>query len=169
MRIAVSNASPLILLAKVGALGILTFFFDKIFIPPAVYRETVGESMEETHADALLIKNLVDEQRIVVKVDFRHVLDEKGFSSSNLHPGELEALELALSLSDEKVVLLDDEEARKIARSFNLHVKGTLGLLIDYRKAGQVDKPGALILLDELNKIMYMSADLYREVCKNLQ
>nr|MDO8088699.1 hypothetical protein [Candidatus Sigynarchaeum springense] len=169
MRIAVSNASPLILLAKVGALGILTFFFDKILIPPTVHKEVTNEGHEQIHPDAILIKKLVDEQRIVVRADFQHVLTERRFSSSNIHPGELEALELALSLKDEKIILLDDEEARKIARSFNLHVKGTLGLLIDYRKAKQVDKPGALVLLDELNKIMYLSADLYRVVEKNLQ
>jgi predicted nucleic acid-binding protein len=159
MREAVSNSSPLILLAKVGALDILTFFFDKIYIPPEVHREVIEADKENAHVDAVLIKKLVDDQKIVVKSDFQHPLREKTYSFHSLNPGEMDALE----------ILLDDEEARKIARSFNLHVKGTLGLLIDYYKAGQVDKGGALKLLDGLNKIMYMSADLYRLVESNLK
>jgi predicted nucleic acid-binding protein len=103
---AVRNGSPL------GALDIIVCFFDKIYIPPAVYREVVEEDKENAHVDAIL----------------------QHYSTNSLHHGELEALELALSIND-TVVLLDDEGTRRIARSFNLHVKGTLGLLIDYNKA----------------------------------
>jgi predicted nucleic acid-binding protein len=168
MRIAVSNSSPLILLAKVNALDILTFFFDKIYIPPAVHREVMDEGTENAHADSILIKKLVDDHKIIVKSDFKHTLQEQPYSNHSLHPGEVDAIELAISIKGD-VILLDDEEARKIARSYNLHVKGTLGLLIDYNKAGQVDMGGALKLLDGLNKIMYMSADLYRLVESNLK
>jgi uncharacterized protein len=167
MRIAVSNSSPLILLGKIGALNILPYFFDKIYIPPEVHREVIEEDKDNMHVDAMLIKKMVDDHKIIVKSDFKHPLREHNFPNTSLHPGEVDAIELAISMMHE-VILLDDEEARKIARSFNLHVKGTLGLLIDYYKAGQVDKDGALKLLDGLNKIMYMSADLYRLVESNL-
>ncbi|NMC06326.1 MAG: hypothetical protein GYA24_14005 [Candidatus Lokiarchaeota archaeon] len=163
-----SNSSPLILLGKIRALNIITFFFDKIYIPPAVHHEIIEEDKENLHADAMLIRKMVDEQQIIVKSDFNHPLRDRSYPNNSLHPGEVDAIELALSMKHE-VILLDDEEARKVARSFDLHVKGTLGLLIDYNKAGQVDKASALKLLDELNKIMYMSADLYRLVESNLK
>jgi len=168
MRVAISNSSPLIFLAKINALEILDFFYDKIYIPSVVYHEVVEEGMENIHPDAILIKNLVDEHKIIVKSDFQHILQAQGYANNALHPGELEALELALTLQGD-VILLDDEEARKIGRAFNLRVKGTIGLLMDYNGAGKIDKVEALRLLDELNKLMYLSGDLYRFIEGNLK
>ena len=163
MRIAVSNSSPLILLAKTRAMDILTHFYDVIYIPPAVHHEVVEEGMASGYADTLLVKNLVDTKRIVVKSDYPHALQNKSMALHSLHPGEIDTIELALSFQG-GITLLDDEEARKIARAFGLAVKGTLGLLIDYNKAGKVDKVQALKKLDELNRIMYLSADIYHLV-----
>ncbi|MBN2152204.1 MAG: hypothetical protein JW839_12205 [Candidatus Lokiarchaeota archaeon] len=167
MRIAVSNSSPLILLAKTRALDILTHFFDTIYIPSYVHREVVEDGMMNGYADALLVKNLVDSKKIIVASDFPHVLLGKGIVLHGLHPGEVEALDLALSFKGD-TILLDDEEARKIARTLGLVVKGTLGMLIDYNKAGRMDKDQALKKLEELNKIMYLSGDVYRIVENSL-
>ena len=168
MRLAVSNSSPLILLAKTRALEILTFFYDMIYIPPAVYNEVVEAGIARAYPDALLIKNLLDEGKIIVKSDFQHSLQGLRDSNDTLHPGEVDAIELAVALEG-NVILLDDEEARIIARSFNLHVKGTLGLLVDYFNANQIDRDDALKLLNELNKIMYLSADLYNLIESHLK
>ena len=37
----VSNSSPLIFLSKIGRLDVLTQIFNKVYIPYAVYEETV--------------------------------------------------------------------------------------------------------------------------------
>jgi predicted nucleic acid-binding protein len=163
MRIAVSNSSPLILLAKTRALDILTHFFDVIYIPSYVHHEVVEEGMINGYADALLVKNLVDSKKIIVKSNFPHALQSKGIPIHGLHPGEVDAIDLALSFKG-NTILLDDEEARKIARALGLVVKGTLGLLIDYNKAGKMDKDQALKKLEELNKLMYLSGDVYHIV-----
>ena len=163
MANAVSNSSPLILLAKTRALDILTFFYDKIFIPPAVHHQVVEEGLNNAHVDALLIKKLEDDQKIIVQPGFQHVLQGQQFINNNLHPGEVDAIELALAIKVD-VILLDDDEARKIARACNLPVKGTLGLLVDYTKAGKIGKDAALKILGELSRLMYLSADLYQFV-----
>ena len=67
MKIAVSNSSPLILLAKINSLDILFYFFDTILIPPAVYKELVEKGMKKGVGDAILIQKLVEENKIKIK------------------------------------------------------------------------------------------------------
>jgi predicted nucleic acid-binding protein len=54
---------------------------------------------------------------------------------AELDTGEAEAIVLALS-ENIGVVLLDEQEARAVARRMNLTVVGTIGLLIWARKRG---------------------------------
>ena len=77
-----------------------------------------------------------------------------------MHLGELKAIQLALNL-DIKPILLDDEEARIFARSLNLKVKGTLEILIELVKLGEVESREALKYLREINEIMYLSSDVF--------
>ncbi len=50
--IAVSNASPLIFLAKIGKIHLLEKIFEKILIPEKVYNEVVVKGKEKRFADA---------------------------------------------------------------------------------------------------------------------
>jgi len=84
-----------------------------------------------------------------------------------MHPGEIDAILLALSFPH-NIVLLDEEEARKVARFLKLQVKGTLGLLIAYRRASVINFEKSARMLVELNEIMYLSSDVYRLVEKQL-
>ena len=51
----VSNSSPLIFLSKIGRLDVLTQIFNKIYIPYAVYDETVLSHKTDDAARRLLI------------------------------------------------------------------------------------------------------------------
>jgi len=101
---------------------------------------------------------------IVKKVDFNKIL----FQTPNLHRGELEAISLAIN-SENKIILLDDEEARSFARIMKLNVKGTLGLLKDFVKYKLLNTNEALKYLDRLNEIMYLSLDTYNFMVKELK
>lgn len=57
---------------------------------------------------------------------------------SDLGAGETEVLMLALESTD-ALVIVDDGLARRIAAALKLHVKGTLGLLLDAKKRGVVN------------------------------
>jgi predicted nucleic acid-binding protein len=58
--------------------------------------------------------------------------------AKDLGPGESEVLTLALDSTD-PLVLLDDALARETAESLGIPFTGTLGLLIDARKAGHLE------------------------------
>ena len=157
---AVCNAGPLIHLTKIGLLDRLLEIFEVVFIPNSVYEEVVVQGKKEGYPDAEIVEQAINEKKIVVqKVSEKKtkIIHEK------MHKGEKEAIELALTLK-EPMILLDDEEARTIARRYKLKVKGSLGILIELKKMNILTKDSALQYLRELNKVMYISTDLYTRV-----
>ena len=113
---AVSNTSPVLNLAIVGRLSLLRKQFREIMIPPAVLEELrVGEDLpgsqnvrEAIDGGWLRVKEMKD--RPLVQVLER-----------DLDRGEAEAIALALKVKAEWV-LLDEREARKIAKDLGLKV-----------------------------------------------
>ena len=162
---AVSNASPLILLAKINSLDLLFNIFDEIYIPPAVFEEVVTKGKEENHSDAILVADAVKMGKIVIKEPNESKLS---LSSSNLHFGEIQAIQLALTFQKKHIILLDEEEARVFAQRLGIKVKGTLGILINNFQKKFIDSTLAIQILNELNRIMYLSADLYSKVLEHL-
>ena len=153
----VSNSSPLIHLAKIGHLDLLRYFFDKIVVPEVVYKECVieGKGREDAKkiekAEWIKVAKIRDEK---LKRALMIVLDE----------GEAEAITLALEESAD-LILLDDYEARKIARNYRLNITGTIGVLIRARYSGEIDN-----LKEELEKLketgFWLSEDLYTKILR---
>ncbi len=163
-RTAVSNSGPLIHLAKAQLLDYLFMLYDIIFIPETVFQEVIIKGKKNGHADAFLIEEKIKNSQIVVKnVNFDRISPR----TTKLHRGELEAILLAIN-SKNKIILLDDEEARIFARIMKLKVKGTLGLLKDFVKHKLLEIKEALKFLNRLNEIMYLSADIYNFMVKEL-
>ena len=85
-----------------------------------------------------------------------------------LDPGEREAIALALS-SNETRILLDEQEARKVAKSFDLRIIGTLGILILAKKhqiISQVKPP-----LEQMRKDAqyWVSDSLVRQILEQVE
>ena len=62
---------------------------------------------------------------------------------------------LALEMR-EAVAVLDDEPAREMAETLDLHLTGTLGLLLDAKKAGLI--PALRPLLNKLQSLRFRLA-----------
>ncbi len=58
---AVSNASPLIILGKLGQLGLLLKVFDQVIIPREVYNEVVINGLQLGSPDAMAVDFLVQQ------------------------------------------------------------------------------------------------------------
>ena len=81
---------------------------------------------------------------------------------TNLGPGKTEVLMLALEMR-EAVAVLDDALAREMAETLNLHLTGTLGLLLDAKKTDLI--PALRPLLDELQSLRFrLAAQTYSAV-----
>ena len=146
MQNIISNATPLIYLAKADQLSLLYEMFETIFIPDAVYREVVihGKNKEET--DAFRVEGAVKDGWIVVK-KVKKICDIE----LSIHPGEVEVLSLAREMAI-KVVLMDDTKARIAAELAGLRPKGTLWLLLNAVKGKILDFDRFLIVLEDIVK-----------------
>lgn len=120
---AVSNASPLITLARARCLHLLPRLFDEVHIPPEVYREVVtdGQGMPgatEVRESQWILVTPVEEPR---RPSFPP-------PPSALGAGEISAVLLARQL-EASVVLMDEVKGRRFAVANGIRVAGSVGLL----------------------------------------
>ncbi len=84
---------------------------------------------------------------------------------TDLGAGETQVLMLALESSD-AVVVLDDALARQLAEVLGIRLTGTLGLLLDARRAGLI--PALAPVLDQLQALRFRLAPHTRAVVLKL-
>jgi uncharacterized protein len=119
----VSDASPLIALAKIGQFDLLRMLFTTVIVTSEVYSEVVVTgsglpgSKETREAPWIRIQHLKNPSRPV---------SARGRSSLGL--GELGSIALAKEIKAD-LILIDDLAARKLARAEVLRVQGTVGIL----------------------------------------
>jgi predicted nucleic acid-binding protein len=124
----VVNASPLIVLGKIGQLDLLTQLPKDIVVPSAVADEI--KAGPENDAARLAI-----EARMFRLVDVQEPTPE--LAAWDLGLGETAVLSFALENSN-WTAILDDSAARKCAITFGVDVKGSLAIVILARKRGLV-------------------------------
>jgi len=140
MRSIVSNATPLIYLAKVGKLELLRKVFGAVLIPEEVKVEVVEKGKELGERDAYTIEKAITEGWLKVlatqSIDIPIQLD----------PGEGAVLSLAKKL-ELKEVLVDEASARMAARLLDLKPRGTLFVLLKALSMKEID-------IDEFHEIL---------------
>jgi len=165
---AISNAGPLIHLAKANALHILQALFHTILIPDEVKIETVDKGKDKGHPDALQIEKAIQQGWIKTKTmqvqlnrDFKKAAKTAGLRNA-------EAVVIQYAYQNRLVALLDDEPARVFARTLGVTVRGTLGILIQAAKNNVLNRQEAMQILDKLTETMYISVDLYKTTRKEI-
>jgi len=128
----ISNASPLIFLAKINRLDLLADY--ELTIPKQVYEDIIkGE--ETGKEDSQKIKTLAE--RSIIKVE--EVEIDKELEKQNLGNGEKAAISLAIGKKTSSI-LLDERKARKIAKFYKLKPRGIIGLLVEAYKNNKINK-----------------------------
>ena len=112
MQKVISNSSPLIHLSKIGYLGLLKDYFQRIVVPEAVYKECMVEGKNKEEVKILKEANWIEVKRTKDK-NLVKLLE------SYLDYGESEAIALALEINAD-LILLDDLDARERARIYDL-------------------------------------------------
>ena len=126
---AISNSSVLIALSSIGQLELLRQRFpDGIEVPRAVWREVVETGQDRPGARAVCDATWIHQ----AGAPAGKMLD---LLRADLDEGEAEAIALALGAGI-RLILLDEKDARRIARRLGLTVLGTVGLLIWGRRMG---------------------------------
>jgi uncharacterized protein len=70
----------------------------------------------------------------------------------DLGPGETEVLMLAMEQPD-SIAVVDDKLARRVAGTLKIRFTGTLGILLDAKRAGLIDE--IVPLLDRLQELRF--------------
>lgn len=155
--IVVSDATPLIALAKLHHLALLRELFGNLYIPQAVYDEITVSAPTRPGANAV---RRADWLQVRIPADKSKV----AYLRADLDPGEAEALVLAEEL-DADWVLIDEIKARLAAESLGIEYIGTVGLLLLAKQRGYVSaiKP----LLDTLrSRKFHLSDRVYQGVLR---
>jgi predicted nucleic acid-binding protein len=157
--IIVSNAGPLIALAKIERFELLRKLFSKLCIPQAVYDEVVviGAGRAGANETEQAVGDWIEVQEVKDLVMVKSLLTKLG-------KGESEAIALALETKAD-LVLLDDYKARATAEFMGLNMTGTVGMLNKAQKEGLISdlRP----LLDELRARGFRLSDkVYAEILK---
>lgn len=143
----ICNTSPLQYLHQLRLLHVLPALARRVTIPPAVLDELAagracGVDLPDPSAlDWITIRQPAAEESLRLVTD--------------LGPGETQVLALGLEIAD-SVVVLDDGVARQVADTLHIRFTGTLGLLVDAKRAGLVETVAPL--LDQLQALGFRLA-----------
>ena len=117
----ICDTSCLILFDKINQLDLLRLCYSTIYVTPEVAEE-YGKQLP----DWINVKKVANQshQRILEQI---------------LGIGESSAIALGFELP-QSLVVIDDLKARKIAKSLNLQITGSLGILVKAKQNGHIDK-----------------------------
>jgi predicted nucleic acid-binding protein len=143
----ICNTSPLQYLHQLGVLHILPALVPRVVVPPAVVDElsaglAQGIVLPDPRAlDWIAIRTPASAPVLALVTD--------------LGPGETQVIALALESGD-AVAVLDDALARRVAETLGVRLTGTLGLLLDAKRARLI--PAVTPLLDQLESLRFRLA-----------
>lgn len=113
MTLAVSNAGPLMVLAKLHLLHLLAELYDQVRIPRSVYAEAVGEGLRQGYADASTLHHFLERVGWEPE-DVNAEAIPVQLQSVPLDAGERDALALALRIGDVTVLMDEADEPRHL-------------------------------------------------------
>jgi len=118
----VSNATPLIYLAKTSRLYLLKKLFGEVFIPEEVRNEVVDKGKQLGERDAYIVEKAIEDGWLrVLNVQIAE-------TSIELEPGEATVLSLAKNLGRGEI-LVDEVSARTAARLMGIVPRCTIFVL----------------------------------------
>lgn len=150
----ICNAGPVIALAKIDQMPLLSKLADSVMIPATVFHET-------------LAKPGADADRIIeASQSYLHVIEapksiDPGvlFATRHLDAGEKQVIALASSTQTPFTVVLDDAAGRRVAGRLAYPLLGFVGILLVAKKRGFITHIMPL-LLEAKNQGYWMSEEL---------
>jgi len=157
----VSNATPLIYLAKTDNLTLLKAIANQVYIPEAVFQEVVIEGKRLGEKDAYRVEKCINQEWLRVK-EVKNLLS----FDFPLHYGELEVISLA-GQEGIKKVLIDDAKARSVADLAGLKPVGTLWVILQAVKNRMMDFDEFLSTLESIiHSGFYLKDEVYIKVIR---
>lgn len=164
-----SNTSPLIALAKIRRLQLLKDLYGTVVMPPFVKIECIDNGKEIGAPDAYEIEKAVQEGWIKSAT-----LDRKWKTRVNnlmqrapIGQGEAEALIIAREKGIP--VVLNDADARALARALGIEHVGTLMVPYEAVIKGLIRYDELLSILSDLSKVLWVSPAVIAEILRKAE
>jgi predicted nucleic acid-binding protein len=151
---AILNTSPLLYLHRANALSLLSVVFGSCWTTAHVLAE-----LAQGGRQGLMVPTVSDLAHVTIR-DSDHLPDE--WLALDLGRGEVSVMALALQHRN-RVVVLDDLLARRMAAAAGLEVWGTLRILLEGKKCGAVSSIGPVLRLLR-DSGMWISEEIYRRI-----
>ncbi|MGB1204906.1 MAG: DUF3368 domain-containing protein [Chitinophagales bacterium] len=153
--IIISDTSVITYLLQLDSISILQALFQKVVIPIAV-----KEELEKIPSQ----RSFLERNNWIIPMSIQNLVLFNELSKE-LDRGEAEAIVLSLELKAD-ILLIDEKKGRKIAKKHGIFITGLLGVLIDAKNQGLLEKVKPL-----LDKLIYehefrLKPKLYRHVLK---
>jgi predicted nucleic acid-binding protein len=158
MRAIVSDATALIVLAKLSRTELLQSLFTSVIIPHHVKEEIIQKNDYDC--------SVWDDPFFIIY----SVIDTSLLESLELFldKGESEAITLAKELS--LPLLIDEKKGRKIAQTMHIEIIGLVGLIAALYRRNIISSQEAITIIDEAQQIGFRLSDkLYNDFCKTIQ
>ncbi len=147
---AVFNTSPIIVLAKLGVLSSALKLFSEVEVPSGVLEE-LERKRDEVYQELI---RAINEGSVRVENIRRRL--------PRLSVGESSAILLALARN--KIVVLDDKRARRLARELGLEVIGTPSILKKLHEQGILAEPPSTIYRRLIEIGFYIDKKLFNKI-----
>ncbi len=122
----ISDTSCLIILSNIGQLELLHKMYGEIVITPEILEE-----YQDVVPDWIVVQTVSDKYR-------QRILELQ------IDKGEASAIALAIEIPG-STLILDDEKARKVARSLDLSFTGTIGVIVKAKLNGVIPEVKSIL------------------------
>lgn len=167
-KVVITNAGPLMALAKLNQLHLLAELYGEVIVPDVVYSEVVSQGLVRGEPDALTVRLFWRQANWpIAEVTEAHRTEYR--PTVTLDPGETAVLVLGLTKPG-CLLLLDDAVARAEAHRLGLAVKGTLGILAEAYRQQKLKRIQLELLFEEIvaRPDIWISAVLCRHLLAKL-
>lgn len=155
----ISDASPIVNLARIEALHLLPDLYDTVTLPEAVWQEVVVEGEGQPGADTVRTTAWIERQT----VDNRDLVRAL---RQDLDAGEAEAVALAVE-TDGAVLLMDERHGRETASHFEIPHLGLIGVLIAAKANRHIEAIQPHLDALQRDAGFWISDPLYRRVLRD--
>ena len=157
--IVVSDASPLINLARIGRLDLLRLLYETLLIPEAVWQEVVINGAGQPGSAEVRAADWIHKEAIANGPLVRALRQTLG-------AGEAEAIVLALE-ADAALLLMDERLGRVAAERQGIRCMGLVGVGLEAKHGGLITSVKSF--LDALREVagFHLHEALYRRVVQD--
>jgi len=163
----VFDATPLIYLAKVDHLTLISHLDESCVIPERVYTEVVDTGIEQGYPDARRIERSVEGDILnVISVD-----NDEFFSRIKRNPklSDADVAVLACADTHDGVAVMDETYGRDVASTEDITTRGTAYLVLSLASQNVINVEKARTVIDTMvEEGWYCSPSMYAKIVQKL-